>query len=167
MNLSLMSMEKRWLNMDNFRKEEDREESYFPEGIVHDDVYFDLGDIHFVWDKAKSDKCYDERGFDFQTAAMIFNDEAGFFERDLKHSINEQRMFVIGVPAAEIEESAFIGEVNSVLYVVYTDRAVTFDVDDEDDLDPDLIYHRIISARFATRKEKKLYEDRKAILYGV
>jgi hypothetical protein len=76
---------------------------------------------------------------------MIFNDEAGFFERDLKHSINEQRMFGIGVPAAEIEESAFIGEVNSVLYVVYTDRAVTFDVDDEDDLDPDLSYHRIIS----------------------
>ena len=98
---------------------------------------------------------------------MIFNDEAGFFERDLKHSINEQRMFGIGVPAAEIEESAFIGEVNSVLYVVYTDRAVTFDVDDEDDLDPDLIYHRIISARFATRKEKKLYEEREAILYGV
>ena len=46
MNLSLMSMERTWLNMDNFRKEEDREESYFPEGIVHDDVYFDLGDIH-------------------------------------------------------------------------------------------------------------------------
>ena len=153
--------------MDDFRKDEDREESYFPEGTVHEDVYFDLGDMHFVWDKAKSDKCYDERGFDFQTAAMIFNDEAGFFERDPRHSIEEQRMFGIGIPTAESEEeSAFIGEVNSVLYVVYTDRAVTFDVDDEDDLDPDLIYHRIISARLATRKEKKLYEDRKAILFG-
>lgn len=153
--------------MSDFGKEEDRDKSYFPERTVHEDVYFDLGDMHFVWDKAKSDKCYDERGFDFQTAAMIFNDEAGFFERDPKHSIEEQRMFGIGIPTAESEEeSAFIGEVNSILYVVYTDRAVTFDVDDEDDLDPDLSYHRIISARLATRKEKKLYEDRKAILYG-
>ena len=79
-----------------------------------------------------------------------------------------KRMFGIGIPTAESEkESAFIGEVNSVLYVVYTDRAATFDSEDEDDLDPDLVYHRIISARQATRKEKKLYEDRKAILYGV
>lgn len=44
---------------------------------------------------------------------------------------------------------------------------LTFDDEDEDDLDPDLKYHRIISARLATRKEKKLYEDRKAIMYGV
>ena len=154
--------------MDDFGKAEDLEGSYFPPGTTHKDVYFDLGDIHFVWDKAKSDKCYDERGFDFQTAAMIFNDEAGFFEKDLKHSIDEQRMIGIGIPTAESEEeSAFIGEINSVLYVVYTDRAVTFDSDDEEDLDSDLIYHRIISARQATKKEKKLYEDRKAILYGI
>ena len=150
------------------RKDKDLEDMYFPEGTVHEDVYFDLDNMHFVWDKAKSDKCYADRGFDFQTAAMIYNDDAGFFEKDPKHSNEEQRMFGIGIPTAESEkESAFIGEVNSVLYVVYTDRAATFDSEDEDDLDPDLVYHRIISARQATRKEKKLYEDRKAILYGV
>ena len=153
--------------MEDFLKDEDQQESYFPEGTVHQDVYFDLGEMHFVWDKAKSDKCYAERGFDFQTAAMVFNDEAGIFRRDKKHSIEEQRMYGIGVPTAEsVEENAYIGEVNNVLYVVYTDRAVTFDEEDEDDLSPDLLYHRIISARAATRKEKKLYEDRKAILFG-
>ena len=153
--------------MDDFRKDDDLEKGYFPEGTVHQDVFFDLGELHFVWDKAKSDKCYSERGFDFQTAAMVFNDGDGIFRRDKKHSIVEQRMYGIGTPTAlEEEENAYIGEVNSVLYVVYTDRAVTFDDEDEDNLNPDLIYHRIISARPATRKEKKLYDDRKAIMYG-
>jgi uncharacterized DUF497 family protein len=50
--------------------------------------------------------------------------------------------------------------VDDVLYVVYTERIL-------DDTEEDLIYQRIISARVATRKEKKLYEDRKAILFGI
>ena len=116
--------------------------------------------MHFVWDKAKSDKCFAERGFDFQTAAMVFNDEACINEPDPVHSIEEDRFFGIGIPTSATEkEEAFIGEVDDVLYVVYTERAL-------DDTEDDLIYQRIISARVATRKEKKLYEDRKAILFG-
>ena len=57
--------------MGEHRKDEDLKRGYFPEGTSHLDVYFKLGEMHFVWDKAKSDKCFAERGFDFQTAAMV------------------------------------------------------------------------------------------------
>ena len=146
--------------MGEHRKVEDLKRGYFPEGTSHLDVYFKLGEMHFVWDKAKSDKCFAERGFDFQTAAMVFNDEACINEPDPVHSIEKDRFFGIGIPTSATEkEEAFIGEVDDVLYVVYTERAL-------DDTEDDLIYQRIISARVATRKEKKLYEDRKAILFG-
>ena len=149
--------------MGDFIKEEDIDERYFPEGTEHQDVFFKLGDIQFVWDKAKSDKCYAERGFDFRTAAMVFNDEACINEPDPTHSIDEERFFGIGVPTSDaMSEEAYIGEVNHVLYVVYTERAL-----DDDDDGSDVVYQRIISARLATNKEKKLYEDRKAILFGI
>ena len=115
--------------MGDFIKEEDIDERYFPEGTEHQDVFFKLGDIQFVWDKAKSDKCYAERGFDFRTAAMVFNDEACINEPDPTHSIDEERFFGIGVPTSDaMSEEAYIGEVNHVLYVVYTERAL----DDDD-----------------------------------
>ena len=145
---------------EEFRKDEDIEKGYFPEGTVHEDVFFILGEMRFVWDKAKSDRCYAERGFDFRTAAMIFNDDACITEKDPLHSIDEERFLGIGIPTSHsVNEEAYIGLSNNVLYVVYTER--TFDDEEED-----VFYQRIISARMATPKEKKLYEDRKAIMFG-
>lgn len=147
--------------MSDFKKDEDLDKSYFPNGMRHQDVVFQLGDMHFVWDRAKSEKCFAERGFDFKTAAMVFNDEACINEPDPTHSIEEDRFFGIGIPTSRsVNEEAYIGEVDNVLYVVYTERTL-------DDQDEDVIYQRIISARFATKKEKKLYDNRKAILFGM
>lgn len=86
--------------------------------------------LHFVWDKAKSDKCLKERGFDFRTAAMVFNDDDCLSDRDEAHDIGEEKMSALGHPTKEPVKAGigsvpatFIGSVNSVLYVVYTERA--------------------------------------------
>ena len=143
--------------MDNINKDADLDQFYFPEGTVHQDVYFKMGFLHFVWDRAKSDKCLKERGFDFQTAAMIFNDDDCLYDRDEAHMDGEERLSALGQPTPE-ESSArtgsvpttYIGSVNSVLYVVYTERA---------EKGEDLL--RIISARRATPLEKQVYEENK------
>jgi len=144
--------------MDEFKKDIDLEHSYFPEGTIHQDVYYKMGYIHFVWDKAKSDKCLKERGFDFRTAAMVFNDDDCMYDRDESHNIGEERMFALGQPKEEFvnagtgnTQTTFIGSVNSILYVVYTER----DTDDGKDL------YRIISARQATLLERRVYEENK------
>ena len=144
--------------MDEFKKESDHDQSYFPEGTIHQDVYYKMGCLHFVWDRAKSDKCLKERGFDFRTAAMVFNDDDCLYDRDEGHNDGEERMSAIGQPIEEPFKSGigsvpaiFIGAVNSVLYVVYTERAT----EKGEDL------YRIISARRATPPEKRVYEENK------
>ena len=121
-----------------------------------------MGYLHFVWDKAKSDKCLKERGFDFRTAAMVFNDDDCLYDRDEAHNIGEERMSAIGQPTEEPVKTGigsvpatFIGMVNSLLYVVYTERAT----EDGEDL------YRIISARQATSLEKQVYEENKYLGY--
>ena len=119
---------------EDFRKDEDIDKGYFPEGTVHEDVFFSLGELRFVWDKAKSDRCYAERGFDFRTAAMIFNDDACITEPDPIHSIDEERYITIGM----------IDQIAVVLMVVYTMREEEATI-------------RIISARKATKSEREAY----------
>ncbi len=144
--------------MNGTKKDDDPARSYFPEGTVHQDVYYKLGYLHFVWDKAKSDKCLRERGFDFRTAALVFNDDDCLYDRDEGHSDGEERMTALGQPTAEPMKAGigsipttFIGSVNSVLYVVYTERATDAGED----------VYRIISARRATPLEKRVYEESK------
>ena len=142
--------------MDDFVKDDDVERAYFPEGTVHQDVYFKMGYLRFVWDRAKSDKCLKERGFDFKTAAMVFNDDDCLYDRDDAHSDGEERFFALGQPAREPladetdgVQATFIGLVDSVLYVVYTERATEYGED----------LYRIISARRATPLEKRVYDE--------
>lgn len=143
--------------MDEYDKDADLDRSYFPEGTIHQDVYYRMGYLHFVWDRAKSDKCLKERGFDFRTAAMVFNDDDCLYDRDVTHNDGEERISAIGQPVQETAAGSgsvpatFIGSVNSVLYVVYTERAT----EDGEDL------YRIISARRATPLEKRVYEENK------
>jgi uncharacterized DUF497 family protein len=91
--------------------------------------------VGFTWDSDKSDRCYSERGFDFEYAAGIF--EGDFIEwEDRRREYGEQRLVTVG----QVEDT--------VLAVVWTPRANL---------------RRIISARQASRPEReKLYVAREA-----
>ncbi len=87
--------------------------------------------IDFEWDGAKSDSCFQERGFDFSFAARAFLDPDRIIQPDIRHSYGEDRYRLMGA----IEYRLFV--------VVYTSRH-------------DVI--RIISARKANKREVSIYE---------
>lgn len=92
--------------------------------------YFSL--MQFEWDEAKSDLCFQTRGFDFAYAAFAFADPNRMIRQDTRHSYGEDRYQVTGL----IEGRLFV--------LVYTHRN-------------DVI--RIISARKANQREVKQYEN--------
>ena|SRR5690348_11427804 len=85
----------------------------------------------FEWDEAKSARNFGERGFGFDYAARIFLGPT-LEQPDERRDYGEVRIQAIGQ----------VGE--DVLFVVYTDR--------------DTARH-IISARLASRKERKLWHS--------
>jgi uncharacterized protein len=85
----------------------------------------------FEWDEAKSRRTFRQRGFGFDYAAGIFGDLT-LEKRDDRREYGEIRMQAIGR----------IG--NDILFVVYTDRGEV---------------RRIISARRANRKERRLWHS--------
>lgn len=89
-------------------------------------------DLYFEWDSNKNERNIRVHGVSFQLAAFVFYDEYHIVIYDEKHSNEEDRYIAIGL-------------VKEVLYVVFTER--------EDKI-------RIISARRATEKERRLYNDR-------
>jgi uncharacterized DUF497 family protein len=92
--------------------------------------------VRFSWDSAKSDANFEERGFDFAFAPLIF--EAPTLEReDTRRDYGERRIIAIGL-AAGLE-----------LTVCYTDRPGAGRVVDR----------RIISARRSNRRERKAYRE--------
>lgn len=88
----------------------------------------------FEWDEAKSDACWNDRGFDFAYAANAFFDPERQVSQDTRHSYGENRYQLTGM----IEGRLFV--------VVYTPRAQSY---------------RIISARKANAREVHRYENRK------
>lgn len=144
--------------MDKYKK--DFEGSYFPEGAVHDDETYEVSGLHFVWDKAKNMENIRRHGIDFKTAALVFNDDYCLIDEDYEHSEGEDRESIVGqavdmddvldVPGFGSIPRAIIGEVNNVLFVVYTVRARK-----------GIDYRRIISARPADKDERELYESLK------
>ena len=84
-----------------------------------------------MWQKAKSARCFQERGFDFVYAARAFFDADRLIQTDARHSYGEERYRLIG----QIEHRLFV--------VVYTPRRSAI---------------RIISARKANQREVKHYE---------
>ncbi len=82
--------------------------------------------MEFEWDAAKSNRCLEKRGFDFDFAVRLFDTVHIAFEDD-RREYGEVRMIAIGV----IEGRVF--------KVVYTDRSGV---------------RRIISANRASRQEK-------------
>ena len=87
----------------------------------------------FGWDPPKAKSNLEKHGVSFEEASTAFQDTLSLTIDDPLHSINEERLILIG-----------ISQENRVLVVVHTERGDNI---------------RIISARKATNKERKSYES--------
>ncbi|TAJ80904.1 BrnT family toxin [bacterium] len=90
----------------------------------------------FLWDTRKAIINFEKHGVSFEEAATIFADPEGLNWEDLAHSAREPRYKRIGISLA-----------GNVLIAVYTLRRTK---DGKETI-------RIISARRASRKERKAY----------
>jgi hypothetical protein len=97
------------------------------------DVVYRLQGVEFEWDDQKSRLNIINHGVTFEEAAEVFFDPFYQYGDATPNDVNEQRNFVLGYPVAQ-----------RLLLVVYTERRERT---------------RIISARLATRAERKLYES--------
>ncbi|MBR1874069.1 MAG: BrnT family toxin [Eubacterium sp.] len=88
----------------------------------------------FEWDTEKNRINKKIHGISFETALLVFNDYDRIEIYDQEHSEYEDRYSTIGL-------------VDDVIFVVYTERK-------------DVI--RIISARMATREERRIYYDKES-----
>ena len=89
--------------------------------------------MEFEWDPRKSDANLKKHGISFHEASTIFGDPLSITFNDPDHSAGEHRHLTIGHSIT-----------NQLLVVVHTERRGKT---------------RIISARRATRQERKIYED--------
>ncbi|MBD0386712.1 MAG: BrnT family toxin [Nostoc sp. C3-bin3] len=90
--------------------------------------------MEFEWNLDKAALNLEKHGISFPEAATVFNDPLSVTFPDPDHSIGESRYIIIGV-------SRF----GQLLVVAHTDRGEKV---------------RIISARKATRQEKRFYEQK-------
>ena len=89
--------------------------------------------LEFEWDAAKARKNADKHGVSFEEASSVFGDPLALSIPDPLHSEAEDRFITLGESYRR-----------RLLVVVSTDRGDTI---------------RIISARAATRRERKDYEE--------
>lgn len=89
--------------------------------------------MNFEWDEAKAATNFRKHKVSFEEASSIFEDDLSFTGCDPDHSVGEHRFITFGVSAAR-----------RVLAVSHVECG-------------DVI--RIISARPATRMERKMYEE--------
>ncbi len=87
--------------------------------------------MRFEWDPTKDIANIEKHGISFKTAVRVFEDPQHLELFDVEHSYAENRYIAIG-------------KVEEVLFVVFTERT-------------DAI--RIISARLAEKRERRLYEN--------
>ena len=85
--------------------------------------------LEFEWDEEKEKINVKKHGISFSTAALVFDDEDRIEIYDTIHSVQEDRFITIG-------------SVGKILFVVYTNRDSSI---------------RLISARLANDKERRLY----------
>lgn len=95
------------------------------------DIIYRLQGVEFEWDEDKAKSNIRKHGVTFEEAAEVFFDP--FYQRGDASMDDEQRDFIIGYSLSQ-----------RLLLVVYTERGERT---------------RIISARPATRSERKLYEE--------
>jgi hypothetical protein len=89
--------------------------------------------LKFEWDNDKALVNLDKHGVSFQEASTAFDDDLSLTARDPAHSVDEHRFVTFGMSST-----------NRIVVVAHTERG-------------DKI--RIISARPATRAERKFYEE--------
>ena len=89
--------------------------------------------LQFEWDRAKARANLLKHGLSFEEAATVFGDQRAISIADPAHSLTEERFVTIGTSEHE-----------RILVVVATERR-------------DKV--RLISARQASRKERKQYEE--------
>lgn len=89
--------------------------------------------MHFEWDPSKANSNAQSHGVTFAEAATAFGDPLSITIDDPDHSLGENRCILLG--------TTFSGK---LVVVVHVERGETL---------------RIISARLATRSERKRYED--------
>ena len=87
----------------------------------------------FTWDPQKAEENLKKHGVDFREAATVFDDPLSTAFPDDDHSSSERRFLLIGLSAR-----------GRILVVSHTENDDTI---------------RIISARAATRRERKFYEE--------
>lgn len=91
--------------------------------------------INFEWDENKNQINKKKHGLSFETAQEVFYDEFAVVFDDPDHSIGEERFLIIGMT-----------ESSKICIVSHCYR------------DSDNVI-RIISAREATKREKKIYQE--------
>jgi uncharacterized protein len=89
--------------------------------------------MRFEWDAAKAAGNLRKHGVSFDEASTVFADDLSATGRDRDHSIGESRFVTFGLSST-----------GRVLVVSHTDRSGVV---------------RIVSARPATPKEKRIYEE--------
>jgi uncharacterized DUF497 family protein len=89
--------------------------------------------MDFEWDSAKAAANVKKHGVSFEEAVSALSDDLAATARDLAHSVVEFRFITFGVSAN-----------GQLLAVSHTERGNRI---------------RIISARLATRMERKIYEE--------
>lgn len=95
------------------------------------DIIFRLQGIEFEWDENKAENNVEKHGITFEEAAEVFSDP--FYQGGDASGSYEQRDFIIGYSFS-----------HRLVLVVYAERGERT---------------RIISARPATRYERKIYEE--------
>ena len=88
--------------------------------------------MDFEWDEAKSDACFEQRGFDFPYVAQGFLDDHRVVRPDMRFEYGEERFQLLGAVDGRIYQ------------VAYTMRGQVI---------------RIISARKANLREVRHYEN--------
>ena len=89
--------------------------------------------MKFTWDPNKAEENLKAHGVYFREAATVFDDSLSTTFPDVDHSVDERRFVIIGMSAP-----------GRILVVSHTETGDTI---------------RIISARTATRRERRFYEE--------
>jgi len=89
--------------------------------------------VRFEWDPEKAVHNHEKHGVTFEEAQTVFEDDLFIIFGDPDHSMNENRYLIMGQSKS-----------GQLLVVSYTERSRRI---------------RLISARPATRRERKVYEE--------
>jgi hypothetical protein len=89
--------------------------------------------LEFEWDPQKAAANLAKHTVSFENAATVFGDPLGRIQSDPRHSVEEERFVLLGR-----------SQTKHLLAVMYVDRGEAI---------------RIISARRATRRERRDYEE--------